>query len=164
MTDLAKLLAKLDDANDDLWTQDGEPTLSAASNLAGKRLSRDEVRATGRMRGQARGAEREAAVNHALELAQAELATAAKVAEVAVIERRLKAARVALGESYPKYIRHQAKPSVEDSIRLHLKRTAEHEAAGNVAAPVVTQHQSMLDSLMANGGRRGSAKPRGLLR
>ncbi|MCG2628844.1 hypothetical protein L6654_19595 [Bradyrhizobium sp. WYCCWR 13023] len=164
MTNLAKLLAKLDDANDDLWTQEGEPTLSAASNLAGRRLSRDDVRATGRMRGQARGAEKQAPTDYALKLAKAELATAEKVAEVAAIERRLKAARVALGESYARYIRHQAKPSVEDSIRQHLNRTAEHEAAGNVAAPVVTQHQSVLDSLMANGGRRGTAKPRVLVR
>jgi len=164
MTDLAKLLAKLDDANDDLWTQEGEPTLSAASNLAGKRLSRDDVRRAGRTRGQAREPEKQALTDYALELAMAELATAEKVAEIAAIERRLRAARVALGESYPKYIRHQKPRSVEDSIRDHLRRTAAHEAAGNVAAPVATRHQSALDSLMANGGRRGSAKPRGLLR
>lgn len=145
-------LSKLNDRNASHWTDSGEPSLAAVKALAGRAVTREEVRATGRMRNKAVAAP---VVDHTLDIAKAKLAVAEQIQKIAALKLKVKQANAAFAAVHAEVMRVSPPPSVEDSIREHLRRTAAHTQAGNVAAPVDPVYRSKLDEVMSGSGRRG---------
>lgn len=146
-------LSKLNDRNPSHWTDSGEPSLAAVKAIAGRAVTRDEVRATGRMRNKAVAAP---VVDHALEIAKAKLAVAEQIQKIAALKLKVKQANAAFAAVHAEVMCVSPPPSVEDSIREHLRRTAAHTEVGNVAAPVEPVFRSKLDEIMSGSGRRGA--------
>jgi hypothetical protein len=147
-------LSTLNDHNPSHWTDSGEPSLAAVKAIVGRAVSRDEVRATGRVRGKAPAAM--PVVNHALAIAEAALAVQQQIQKVAALKAVLKEKNAAFAAVHAELMRVTPPPSVEDVIREHLRRTAEHTAAGNVAEPVEPVFRSKLDAVMSGAPRRGA--------
>lgn len=146
-------LSKLNDRNASHWTDSGEPSLAAVKAIAGRAVTREEVRATGRMRNKAVAAP---VVDHTLDIAKAKLAVAEQIQRIAALKLKVKQANAAFAAVHAELMRVSPPPSVEDSIREHLRRTAVHTEAGNVAAPVEPVYRSKLDEVMSGSGRRGA--------
>lgn len=146
-------LSKLNDRNPSHWTDSGEPSLAAVKAIVGRAVTRDEVRATGRMRNKAVAAP---VVDHTLEIAKAALAVQEQLQRIATFKAKVKQANAAFAAIHAELMRASPPPSVEDSIREHLRRTAAHTEIGNVAAPVDPVYRSKLDEVMSGSGRRGA--------
>lgn len=147
-------LSKLNDKNPSHWTDSGEPSLAAVKAIAGRTVTREEVRATGRMRIKAPAAK--PVVNHAIEIAKAALAVQEQIQKVAKLKAKVKEKNAAFAAVHAELMRVTPPPSVEEVIREHLRRTAEHTAAGNVAARVEPVFRSKLDAVMSGAPRRGA--------
>lgn len=146
-------LSKLNDRNASHWTDSGEPSLAAVKAIAGRAVTREEVRATGRMRNKAVAVP---VVDHTLEIAKAKLAVAEQIQKIAALKLKVKHANATFAALHAELMRVSPPPSVEDSIRDHLARIALHAAAGNVAVPVEPVYRSKLDEVMSGSGRRGA--------
>ncbi|AWO88233.1 hypothetical protein ABIE85_007105 [Bradyrhizobium diazoefficiens] len=148
-------LSKLNDKNPSHWVDSGEPSLAAVKALnPGRTVTREEVRATGRMRNRAPAAR--PVVNHALLIAEAALAVQQQIQKIAKLKAKVKERNAAFAAVHAELMRVTPPPSVEDVIREHLRRTAEHAAGGNVAAPVEPVFRSKLDAVMSGAPRRGA--------
>jgi hypothetical protein len=146
-------LSKLNDKNPSHWTDSGEPSLAAVKAIVGRAVTRDEVRAAGSTRGRASAAKTER--NFMVELAEAKRATAEAVKQLAAAKAALKEKNAAFAAALAELQRVSPPQSVEDSIREHLRRTAVHEAAGNVVQPVEPKFASKLDEVLSGAPRRG---------
>ncbi|MET4065914.1 hypothetical protein ABID58_000688 [Bradyrhizobium sp. S3.2.6] len=149
-------LSKLNDKKPSHWTDSGEPSLAAVKAIAGRAVTREEVRAIGRMRGQASAAK--STRNSTVELAEARLATAAAIQQLAAAKAAMKEKNAAFAAALAELQRVSPLPSVEDGIREHLRRTAVHEAAGNVVQPVEPKFASKLDAVLSGAPRRGGGR------
>ena len=82
-------LYSLDDSNDAHWTAEGEPALAAVQAIVGRKVTREEVRATGRARGRTQARKPAAAVkpvNWIAQTAKAELAVEEQRARLTAIK------------------------------------------------------------------------------
>ncbi|MET4216954.1 hypothetical protein ABIB00_002151 [Bradyrhizobium sp. LB14.3] len=167
-------LSNLDDSNDSHWTAEGEPALAAVQSIVGRKVDREAVRATRRLRGKAQArnsAAAKQAINHQLEIGKAELAVAEQRARLSAIRVKVKAARAAYAEAVMAWQKVAAPLPPDEAYREHLRRTAEHAKSGNVARPIAPVYRSRLDEVMAGATRKshdvtGSTRPRarGLIR
>lgn len=146
-------LSKLNDRNASHWTDSGEPSLAAVKAIAGRAVTREEVRATGRMRNKAVAAP---VVDHTLEIAKAALAVTEQIQKIAALKLKVKQANAAFAVLHAECMRLSPPHSPEDNIREHLAALAKHTKAGNVAAPVEPVYRSKLDEVMSGSGRRGA--------
>jgi hypothetical protein len=143
-------LSKLNDRNPSHWTDSGEPSLAAVKAIVGRAVTREEVRATGRMRNRPGAAKQE--VDHAREIAAASLNTQHQIQRIAEIKLRLKAADAKVAEKHAEIMRVSPPPSVEENIRAHLAALAKHAPA----APIEAKPASKLDAVMSGAGRRAA--------
>lgn len=167
-------LSNLDDSNDAHWTAEGEPALAAVQAIVGRKIDRQAVRATGRLRGKAQARKLAAArpaINHQLEIARAELAVAEQRVRLSAIKVKVKAVRAAYAEAIMAWQKIAAPLPPDEAYREHLRRTAEHAKSGNVVTPTAPVYRSRLDEVMAAATRKsrdtsGSTRPhvRGLNR
>ena len=161
-------LYSLDDSNDAHWTAEGEPALAAVQAIVGRKVTREEVRATGRARGRTQARKPAAAVkpvNWIAQTAKAELAVEEQRARLTAIKVKVKAARAAFAEAVMAWQRLNPPPAPLEAYREHLRQTAEHTKAGNVVAPPEPVFRSKLDQVMAGASRKtrdvtGSTRPR----
>ncbi|WP_369720070.1 hypothetical protein AB8Z38_22995 [Bradyrhizobium sp. LLZ17] len=162
-------LSKLNDKNPSHWTESGEPSLAAVKAIVGRAVTREEVRATGRMRNKPPATK--PAVDRARLIAETALAVQEQIQKIAKLKAQVKEKNAAFAAVHAELMRVTPPPSVEEGIREHLRRTAEHAAAGNVAVPVEFKPASKLDAIMQGAPRRGAhdvtgntRRVRGLLR
>lgn len=155
-------LSKLNDKDPSHWTDSGEPSLAAVKAIVGRAATREEVRATGRTRGQSPAAKR--VINHPLEIAKAKLSVQEQVQKIAALKAKVNEANAVFAAVHGELMRTAPPPSVEDSIREHLRRVAAHTEAGNFVRPAEPVHRSKLDEVMSGAPRRGARDVTGNVR
>ncbi|MET4290934.1 hypothetical protein ABIB06_002441 [Bradyrhizobium sp. LB8.2] len=143
-------LSKLNDKNPTHWTDSGEPSLAAVKAIVGRAVSRDEVRASGRMRGQATSAK--PVVNYTLEIAKKALATQEAIKRLAAAKAVLKEKSAAFAAVHAEMMRASPPLSSDEVYRAHLAALAKHEPA----KPVELKPASKLDAIMQAAPRRGA--------
>lgn len=154
-------LTDLNPSNDDHWTEDGLPRLDVARELSGNpKLTRADLKGITRSNPPAT----KPSIDHARAISAAALAVQNQIQKVAELKAKYKQANGVLADIHAEIARRSAPPSVEDSIREHLKRMAAHAAAGNVVEPVAPVYRSKLDEVMQNGARRGNRDVTGNVR
>ncbi|OSI70869.1 hypothetical protein [Bradyrhizobium canariense] len=142
-------LAKLNDKNPAHWTDSGEPSLAAVKAIIGRVVSREEVRATGRMRGQA--VRQKPVVNHTVEIAKKALLTQEAIKRLAAAKAVSREANSALAAAHSEVMRASPPLSSDEIYRAHLAALANHEPA----TPIEVKPASKLDAIMQSAPRRG---------
>lgn len=143
-------LSKLNDKNPAHWTDSGEPSLAAVKAIVGRAVSRDEVRASGRMRGQRASAK--PFVNHTSEIAKRALATQEAIKRLAAAKALSKETSAVMAAVHAEMMRASPPPSSDEIYRAHLAALAKHKPA----EPVQVKAASKLDAIMQAAPRRGA--------
>lgn len=144
-------LTDLDPSNDGHWTEDGLARLDVARQLSGDpKLARADLKGITRSNPPAAKPN----VDHAWAISVAALATQNQLQKLAALKAKFKVANAVLADIHAEIARLSPAPSVEDSIREHLRRTAEHRASGNVVETVAPVYRSRLDEVMSGAPRR----------
>ncbi|QQO14963.1 hypothetical protein JJB99_01865 [Bradyrhizobium diazoefficiens] len=154
-------LTDLNPSNDNHWTEDGLPRLDVARQLTSNpKLTRADLKGITRSNPPAP----KQRVDHAHAISVAALAVQSQIQTVAELKARYKQANRVLADVHQEIARRSAPPSVEDSIREHLRRAAEHATTGNVVEPVAHVYRCKLDEVMAGAPRRGGRDVTGNVR